>query len=329
MDRAPIFIAGIERSGTSLLYALLASHPNIAMTRRTNFWAFFYKRYGDLSQPDNFERCIDTMIHYKRLKVLQLDFDRVRREFWQGDPTYQRLFTLIEQQFAERLGKPRWGDKSLNTERYVDDIFAAYPRAKMIHIIRDPRDRYASALKRWGNMQGKAGAGIAIWLGSAHQAERNLQRYPDRYKIIRYETLAAQPEPTLREICEFIDEEYTPAMLTMEGAPGHLNRGSNSSYGKREPAHISTSSIGAFRRVLSKRDIAFIQACAKQAMISHGYELEPVDFSLGDQLLFYAIAWPDNMARKVAWQVKQAIDNQRGRTMPAATLIARGEARHA
>jgi hypothetical protein len=329
MDPGPIFIAGVERSGTSLLYALLASHPNIAMTRRTNFWAFFYKRYGDLREPENFERCIDTMIHYKRLKALEFDFDRVRREFWQGEPTYQRLFTLLEEQFAERLGKPRWGDKSLNTERYVDDMFVAYPTAKMIHIVRDPRDRYASALKRWGKMNGKVGAGTAIWLSSVNLAKRNLQRYPDRYKIVRYETLAVQPEATLRDICAFLGEEYTPAMLTMEGAPGHLKRGGNSSYGKREASHISTSSIGAFRKVLSKRDIAFVQACAKRDMIAYNYELEPIEFSLGDRLLFYTIAWPDNMARMTTWQIRESLENKRGRTMPTTTLIARGEARHA
>ncbi len=40
MERGLIFVAGIERGGASLMYAVLASHPHIAMTRRTNWWAF-------------------------------------------------------------------------------------------------------------------------------------------------------------------------------------------------------------------------------------------------------------------------------------------------
>ena len=51
----PIFLAGPDRSGTSLIYALLASHPNISMVRRTNMWRYFYNRYGDLHNPQNFE----------------------------------------------------------------------------------------------------------------------------------------------------------------------------------------------------------------------------------------------------------------------------------
>src|SRR5688572_30172389 len=149
MDHGPIYLAGIERSGTSLMYALLASHPNIAMTRRTNLWSFFYNQYGDLSQRENFERCLAAMMCYKRLLKLRPDPERLRHEFWLGAPTYGQLFALLEQQHAEQLGRPRWGDKSLNQERYVDQIFAAYPNARIIQMIRDPRDRYASALTRW------------------------------------------------------------------------------------------------------------------------------------------------------------------------------------
>lgn len=329
MDRGPVFVAGIERSGTSLIYALLASHPNLAMTRRTNLWTHFYQQYGDLSRAENLERCLAGMLRYKRLVRLKPDPERIRREFWQGDPTYARLFALLEEHHAERLGKSRWGDKSLNTERYADPIFAAYPNARILHMIRDPRDRYASALTRWKVSRGGVGAGTAMWLSSINLARRNQKCYPDRYMIVRYETLASQPEATLREICAFIGEEHTPVMRTMRGAQEFRDRGGNSSYGRREPGGISTSSIGRFRQVLSVRQIAFMQMIAERDMLALDYQPEDNRFSPQDWLLFTLIDVPLNLARMLAWLGREAYLNKAGRSVPSYRIVGQHQAQKA
>lgn len=321
MNRGPVFIGGLERSGTSLIYALLASHPNIAMTRRTNLWAYFYDRYGDLGKPANFERCFTTLMHYKRVLVLNPDPDRLRREFLQGEPTYARLFSLIEEHYADRVGKPRWGDKSLNTERYADPIFAAYPTARILHMIRDPRDRYASAVTRWKVKRGGIGAGTAMWLSSVHLAKRNQQRYPEQYRIVRYETLAFRPVETLRDICAFIGEDYSPAMLGMEGAETFRDEGSNSSYGQIAPGVISTKSIGRYRKVLSRQEIAFAQAQARSDMLALDYTLDSIEFSGRERLQYVGWDWPLNWARKIAWNTQDAVRDRVGRNVPSYRLV--------
>lgn len=317
----PIYIAGLERSGTSLIFALLASHPMIAMTRRTNLWTHFYNQYGDISQPKNFDRCLAMLMRYKRMKPLQLDPERIRQEFWQGERSYARLFALIEGHYAERLGKPRWGDKSLNTERYAEAIFTAYPNARILHMIRDPRDRYASALTRWKVSRGGVGAGTVMWLASVNLARHYQVRYPDQYKIIRYETLASQPEETLREICAFIGEAYTPVMLSMTGAEMFRDEGGNSSYGQHEVGHISTRSIGRFRKVLSRRQIKFMQMIAGREMRSLGYQLDETYLSLPERTLFSLIDIPFNVARMTAWRVREAFWNQKGRPVPHYRIV--------
>lgn len=321
MYKPPIFLAGIERSGTSLMYALLASHSGIAMTRRTNLWTYFYNRYGDLANPDNFERCLAKMMQYKRLRLLNPDPDRIRREFFAGEKTYARMFSLLEEHFAESQGKQRWGDKSLNTERYVDQIMVAYPGAKVIHMIRDPRDRFASARTRWKNMKGLAGAGTAMWLQSANLAEKNHASFPENYKVVRYETLVAQPEDSLREICEFIDEPYDPDMLNMKGSPRLLEKGSNSSYGKRKPGTISTDSIARYRKILQPADIAFIQSLSVKEMKKYGYPLDDLNFSTKEQLRYLLLDWPINLTRMLAWTAKESVLDFRGRSLPARRLI--------
>ena len=321
MNRGPIYLAGIERSGTSLMYALLASHPNIAMTRRTNLWMYFNNQYGDLNNAENLERCLSMMAQYKRLRAIQIDIDRVRRDFTQGEKTYARLFTLIEGHFAEKQGKVRWGDKSLNTERYMDDIFAVFPDAKIIHMMRDPRDRYASAKTRWTDMKGRVGAGTAMWLESVKLARRGTRKYPNQYMVVRYEDLVADPEKMLRKICEFLGEEYVPEMLTMIGAPTHRNKGSNSSYGKREIGKISTDSIARYRQVLSPQEIKYMQDFSKDGMREFGYELDDIRLSARQWVNYIVVDWLFNFARMTFWTAKETILGIKGRSLPARRLV--------
>jgi hypothetical protein len=317
----PIFLAGPDRSGTSLIYTLLASHPNIAMVRRTNMWRYFYGRFGDLSDAQNLERCLTSMVTFKRMRHLLPDPDRIRREFQQGEPTYGRLFALFYEHHAARMGKPRWGDKSLHTEHYAGKILTEYPNAKIIHMMRDPRDRAASMMKRYEKNQGRVAAATGRWLSSAKVAQRNQRRYPDNYKVLRYETLVERPEETLREICAFINEAYAPEMLQMDAVPEMKDRGGNSSYGTFERAVISTRSVGRYREVLSPSDIRFIELFAKRDMDRYDYRRDGIDLSLRDGLAFYAAELPFNSLRMAGWLALQAwtLNHER---IPASKIMA-------
>ena len=325
-NKGPIFIAGPERSGTSLIFALLASHPNIAMTRRTNMWTHYYNQYGDLSNPDNFERCLEMMMRYKRLIKLNPEPDRVREDFWNGEPTYARLFAILEEHYADQLGKPRWGDKSLNTERYTDQIVRAYPKARIIHMIRDPRDRYSSSLTRWKVSRGGIGSGTGIWLNTINRAEHFLNKYPNNYITIRYEDLTADPEKKLKEICEFIGEPYSEEMLSMRGAKDFRDKGGNSSYAQRKPGKITTSSVGKYREVLTKYQVAYLQMFSKKTMLKYGYGLDGIKFSLLEKLRFVLFDFPFNLARMLAWLGREAILDRIGRSLPAERVVSKQEA---
>jgi hypothetical protein len=297
MDSGPAFIGGLANSGKTELRLMLSAHCNIALTRRTYMWPRFYNRYGDLSQPDNFERCLIAMLWHKDIQALEPNPDRIRREFWQGPPTYACLFALFHEHYAERLGKPRWGDQLGFIECYADPIFAAYPNAKMIHMIRDPRDRYEVSTTRTRHRKGKVGWDTARWLYSVSLATRNQERYSGRYKVVRYETLVAQPEETLRAICAFLNEDFTPAILTQGGAIRFRDKGGNGS----ELGMSTAASNNGFHKMMSKSEIAFTQAYARRDMLALGYSLEPTQLSFRERLLLYFVDWPINWAGMMAW----------------------------
>jgi hypothetical protein len=321
MEPGPVFVAGLERSGTSLMYSLLASHPNLAMSRRTNLWRYFADQYGDLADDGDLEACLAVMRRYRRLQVLRIDFDRLRDDFVGGPRTYARLFELIELQHADRLGKSRWGDKSLETERHADEIMAAYPGARILHMVRDPRDRFASSQTRWRVRRGGVGAGAAEWRASVRMALEHLARHPDQYRIVTYEALATDPEAELRSICAFIGEDYTPDMLSMDGAPGFRDQGANSSYGRRRPGSISTDSIGRYRDVLTPRQVAFVDLVAGAEMARLGYEPGPNPLTGATRVRFALADLPRETARLVAWSVRDLARQRTGQAVPAGRLV--------
>lgn len=319
IDMRPVLIAGPDRSGTTLMFALLAAHPNLSIVRRSNMFRYFHARYGDLSEPANLDRCLGDMLRYKRLQVLEPDPDRIRREFAEGPATYGRLFALFHAHHAERCGRARWGDKSLHTEHYAARVFAEFPDARIVHMIRDPRDRYASVRQRYGGSGARLGRGAGRWIDSTEAGLRNADRWPDRYLLVRYEDLVADPEATVREVCRFIDEPYMPQMLAMGETPEHRDR-SNSSFGDIAPGTISTKGVGRFREVLGPPEIGLIQALARRQMERTGYAIADVEMSPAARTKFALWDVPLTWGRVTAWQTYARGRRRRGVTVPASRL---------
>ncbi|MCL4805247.1 MAG: sulfotransferase [Anaerolineae bacterium] len=301
-DASPIFIGGPDRCGKTTLRACLVSHPRISIPAvGSNMWSYFYGQYGDLGREENLERCLAALLRYKHVRCLDPDPVRIRREFAGGPRTYGRLFSLIHRHHAEREGKPRWGDQTGLIERYADVIFAEFPGARMVHLLRDPRDRYHASLELWPDGKGRAGGATARWLYSARLARRNLRRYPGQYFVIRFEDLVRRPEETLRAVCVFLDETYTPAMPAMTGAPEYREKRSHGRALQPDESPLSDEFIGLYRRTIPPPELAFMQRLAGREMVLFGYAPDELHLSTGDRMRL-AIDYPVNLARMAAWR---------------------------
>lgn len=310
----PIFIAGPDRSGTTLMYSLLASHPEISMVRRTNLWRYFYERYGDLSEPENFERCLDEMLRFRRMRHLHPDEDRIRREFASGEATYGRLFALFHGHNAERNGRTRWGDKSLHTELFAEGIFREYPEGRVIHMIRDPRDRYASVSRRNDRNLDRVGAATGRWLLSARAGRRNAAAYPDRYLCVHFEDLVADPSDVMEQVCQFVGVDFVPSMMDMGAEPELRRSGGNSSFGDGAPGGISRKPVGRYRSVLDPSDVAFIEQVAGREMERHGYELHGSEGLRRGPYILRTL--PEHLARMIGWIIQLRVNIWRGIRVP-------------
>ncbi|MGZ4149524.1 MAG: sulfotransferase family protein [Actinomycetota bacterium] len=282
MSGGPIFIGGLSGSGKTPLRAALAAAPGLAIMRHTALWDRYHGRFGDLAKDRNLDRCLRALVADDRVAPLEPDADALRAALREGAPTYARLFVAVHAQHAARIGARRWGEQLSAIERYADPVFAEVPDARMLHLLRDPRDRYEVASRGARRRPGAVGWLTAAWRASAETAERNARAYPDAYLVVRFESLASEPERTLEAICAFVGEERTDAMDAAL------------------VAGLGRSAEAARARV---PEVAFVDRYAGRALGAHGYDSAPPRLSSRERVSFALFEVPVNRAAMAAWRV--------------------------
>ena len=153
----------------------------------------------------------------------------------------------------------------------------------------------------WPDGKGRAGGAAARWLYSAQLARRNLQRYPGRYLIVRFEDLIRQPEETLLAVCIFIGETYAPAMTAMDGAPEYRDKRAHGRELRPGESPLSAAYIGLYDGSIPPRELAFLQRAAGREMARFGYRPDEIALSSADRRQMI-VEYPLNLARMTAWR---------------------------
>lgn len=240
----PFFIIGQAKSGTSWLQSTLNSHPEILCLGEGKFFgrdfktanpisfgrASLYSAFADsedlrswFRRNGNWTRYGDTDRHIRALVRLSVDY----------------FFS----QARARSGKPIVGDKTPAHVEYLEEIHDFYPKARIVHIIRDGRDQVVSLLfhfwtraesrgeelvplthevrqKREAYYENPAAFGAdrqsifdeiflrdfaRSWRDNVGRAtEMDKRLFAGRYFEVRYEDLLSDPEAYFGEIIGFL-----------------------------------------------------------------------------------------------------------------------------
>lgn len=295
-----VHITGLERSGKTTLAAFLDAHPMIAVPNvGTNMWHYFAHRYDDLAEPANLDACVDAMMSYDRIRWLEPDRESIMRAFADGPATYGRLFSLFLSQYAESSSAPIWGTQSAWLDKYADEVFEAHPDTRVIHVVRDPRDRYAAVKAHWPGGRGQAGGAAAKWNKAMRLVEANSHRYPGRYMALRFEDLVLGIEQTLGRVCRLIGVEFDRGMLD---ATKRNMREATAGIEKAPLVDaLSPEHLGAFRQQLNDREVAYIENVTKSHRRRFAYEDANPKGSRIDSITNLLAFWPDQALRAAAW----------------------------
>jgi len=126
--------------------------------------------------------------------------------------TFDRALKRFDKR-AIAAGKHRWIEKSPHHIDFLEELLDWSPDAQVVFVIRDGRDVAASLKKRTGNLK----RAIENWTKS----NRNSQVFWNhpRVHLFKYEDLITDFDTTLRQITDFLGEEFEPEMRNYHETP--------------------------------------------------------------------------------------------------------------
>lgn len=273
----PVFVMGCARSGTTLLQLMIQSHPRLAMPPETRFLMATYARrtrFGDPSDPDVRDAVADFIIHGRRTRFrdLKLDADLVRRRIREAPPTIGSFIGAVFAEYAARFDRPRWGDKRPKYIEQVDQILALFPDVQLVHIIRDGRSCVAS-LKGMHWWKNGTMAAVDRWVNDMRTGDWAREHLrADQYHELHYEALVQDPESVLGSLCEFLGEEFHPAMLEPRvAAEAELPARQLSSYHRRTARPVDTATVRSWEDRLEPWELRLMEHVARPELEACGY----------------------------------------------------------
>lgn len=197
--RAPFFVVGAPRSGTTYLVEVLGRHPEILLTNETRVMTFV----GKILHEYGHERFVLLNERERFLSRLRRDLPDVVRRF------YEDLGASPSVRWGDKF--PHYADPTVDPKvlELIDEFF---PRCQFVHIVRDGRDVVASLLsKGWADFD----EALDVWHRHVtHAREFGLQLGMGRYYELRYADLVTDGHTTIGPLLEFLRVDPQPPGVT-------------------------------------------------------------------------------------------------------------------
>lgn len=318
-DVSPVFVVGAPRSGTTLVQRMLDAHPRLAIFDEVTYFEGILKVAGvvpDLAAPgaiDRFFEALPRLEQYPYWNNID-DLLAASRQALEGsaEPSYALVYRTFMEAYARRTGKARFGDKSPANVRHLDATLAIFPKARIIHVVRDPRGAVASRRNtEWSSDEVLSTA--IKWRLDVEAAGRFQASAPaGTITEVRYEDIVRHTERELRRLCAFLDEPFAPEMMEFHRSSDVSFQGSPWKDGVFRP--VSEASLERWRKELTEPQLGIIQLVIGKALREHGYEAAPLSLTtrlgLPIQLAREVRGW--RAFKKEVAQRRRAADNPIG-----------------
>jgi tetratricopeptide (TPR) repeat protein len=216
----PLFVLGMPRTGTTLLERILGGHPGVALCGELNDFRMQFKWASD-------HFCLGFLDHASLRLIDDVDYPALGRRYLDH--------------VGWRTGGAAWfTDKNPGNFMMAGLILRALPRARIIHLRRNPMDSCFSNLKElfggnahpysyaFGDLAGHFSDYRALM---AHWHEIA----PGRILDLDYESMVSDPDSAARAVMAYCGLDYDPEQLRVENRDAPVSTASSAQV--RQPIH--------------------------------------------------------------------------------------------
>jgi len=268
----PLFIGGCERSGTTMLGAMLGGHSRCLCLPESQFMDD-QLAHADADGRIDARAALSRIVAHERFRLLwDLPSDPAPVQPAELGATLADLWTGLALAYGRKLGQPAadvWIDHTPTNFRRVRGLLRLFPAARFIHLVRDGRAVAASLLPLdWGPNNALHAA--EFWMARcALGLAAELDLGTDRVLRVRYEDILQEPESSLRRITSFIGLDYEPEMAS-------ANASKPTRYHERQHHLVGQAPVpsraAGWQQVLSRREVEMVEAEAGDFLETLGYQ---------------------------------------------------------
>lgn len=235
LSTTPIFVLGLQRSGTSWVANMLCQHSRCVGIQSKDhhgiheslFFSHFSRSYGDLSDDRRFQRFLSDFAQSDYFLLSGLPLEWLSQE---RSRNYAQFFHELMEEVAIRDGATHWIEKSPHHSLYSGDLARHYPNAKFICVTRDSATLMPSLLCAPWREPSKYPKRFLTIIRSCMSYvlfSKHLKAFAKQHPraiLLQYESILADPEGEANKLCAALDLPYQTAMTNVPFAK-------NSSFG--------------------------------------------------------------------------------------------------
>src|SRR5579864_1460929 len=213
-SKAPVFVLGCPRSGTTLLYYMLLSSGGFAFyPEESHVFNMIVPKFGNLASRKSREQLMKRWLKSIFFEHSGLDARTIESKILEECRNGRDFLRIVMEEIARQQNVDRWADTTPEHLLYIPTIKKAFPEALIIHSIRDGRDVALSMDKLhwlrpfpWDKQHSLMVHGL-YWEWIVRQGRRGGQLFHDDYMEVHFEDLMSRPHETLATIGRFIEHD--------------------------------------------------------------------------------------------------------------------------